>query len=313
MSPKINNNLDLITARTDIKKRPNKILTDKEENNNLFYNDIKNNINQNSIFKKENNKINNNENNNIKSIHNILKESIDSKKENKNNQNNNNNNLNYEEENIQIVSNQNYIEKIKIIYSYSPKLNLEILNSITYQKGLIIKLDAFGMIENSLRNKRDGFTYFGFIEDNKNKEIDFLIQPKENYYEPKFIGKHFQIRFNPEDMKYYIIDLGFGFGTFMKILTEIKIKDNYLINLGNSYIVCTFDIDDNEENIESEKYLNLKIFSGDFRSEPIIFNSEEDQFITIGRDNSCDVIIDDNLLSRVHCTILYKIGIGWFN
>ncbi len=35
-------------------------------------------------------------------------------------------------------------------------------------------------------------------------------------------------------MKYYIIDLGFSFGTFMKILTEIKIKDNYLVNLGNS-------------------------------------------------------------------------------
>ena len=80
-------------------------------------------------------------------------------------------------------------------------------------------------------------------------------------------------------MKYYIIDLGFGFGTFMKIGTEIK--DNYLINLGNSYIVCTFDIDDN---IESEKYLNLKILSGDFRSEPIIFNSEEDYLITIGRN-----------------------------
>ena len=312
MSPKINNNLDLITGRTDIRKRPNKIMTDKEENNNLFYKDFNNNINQNSIFKNENNKINNNENNNKKSIHNILKESLESKNEKKNIQNNNNNNTKYEEENIQTSSNENYIEKIKKIYSYSPKLNLEILNSITYNKGLIIKLDAFGMTENSLRNKRDGFTYFGFIEDNKNKEIDFLIQPKENYYEPKFIGKHFQIRFNPEDMKYYIIDLGFGFGTFMKILTEIKIKDNYLINLGNSYIVCTFDIDDNEENIESEKYLNLKIFSGDFRSEPIIFNSEEDQLITIGRDNSCDVIIDDNLLSRVHCTILYKIGIGWF-
>ena len=39
----------------------------------------------------------------------------------------------------------------------------------------------------------------------------------------------------------------------MKIWTEIKIKDNYLINLVNSYIVCTFDIYDNEENIESEK------------------------------------------------------------
>ena len=63
--------------------------------------------------------------------------------------------------------------KIKIIYSYSPKLNLEILNSIAYNKGLIIKLDAFEMIENSLRNKRDNFTYFGFIEYNKKKEILF--------------------------------------------------------------------------------------------------------------------------------------------
>ena len=51
--------------------------------------------------------------------------------------------------------------------------------------------------------------------------------------------------------------------------------------------------------------------SGDFRSEPIIFNSEEDQLITIGRDNYCYVIIDDNLWSIVHCTILYKIGIDW--
>ena len=51
--------------------------------------------------------------------------------------------------------------------------------------------------------------------------------------------------------------------------------------------------------------------SGGFRSEPIIFNSEEDYLIAIGRDNYCDVIIDDNLLSIVHCTILYKIGIIW--
>ena len=35
-------------------------------------------------------------------------------------------------------------------------------------------------------------------------------------------------------MKYYIIDLGFCFGTFMKTQTERKIKDNYLISLGNS-------------------------------------------------------------------------------
>ena len=325
MSPKINNNLDLITGRTDIRNRPNKMMTEKEEqnnnNNHLFLkelekqnNNLKINMNQNSLFKKEENTIinkndNNINNNNNNKIHNILIESLELKPEIENNDNDNN--INYEENNIQISSNENYIESIKKVFSQSPKLNLEILNSITLQKGLIIKIDCLGMINNSLRNKRDGFTYFGFSDNKDNKEIDFLIQPKDNYYEQKFIGKHFQIRFNPEDLKYYIIDLGSGFGTFMKIITEIKIKDNYLINLGNSYVVCTFDNDDNEENLENEKFLNLKIFSGDFRSEPIIFNSEEEQIITIGRDASCDVVIEDNLLSRVHCTILYKNGIGW--
>ena len=61
------------------------------------------------------------------------------------------------------------------------------------------------------------------------------------------------------------------------------------------------------------KVKNIFKFKNFEWSEPIIFNSEEDHLITIGRDNYCDVIIDDNLLSRVHCTILYKIGIGWFN
>ena len=40
--PKINK-FRFITGRTDIRKRPNKIMTDKEENNNLFYKDFNNN------------------------------------------------------------------------------------------------------------------------------------------------------------------------------------------------------------------------------------------------------------------------------
>ncbi len=40
---------------------------------------------------------------------------------------------------------------------------------------------------------------------------------------------------------------------------------------------------------------------------------EKDSLFIIGRDNYYDDIMDDNLLSRVHCIILYKIGIGWFN
>ena len=110
-------------------------------------------------------------------------------------------------------------------------------------------------------------------------------------------------------MKYYIIDCGFGFGTFMKIINDIQIQDNYLINIGNSYIVCTFDFDEN--NFCNEKILNLKVFTGDYKSSPLIFNSDEQKFIFIGRDNNCDVVIEDSLLSRFHCTIFYQNNVGW--
>ena len=47
-------------------------------------------------------------------------------------------------------------------------------------------------------------------------------------------------KFAPNNMKYYIKDLGCGYGTFKKISKETKLKDSYLINIGNSYIVFTF-------------------------------------------------------------------------
>ena len=71
-----------------------------------------------------------------------------------------------------------------------------------------------------------------------------MLVPKDDNYEPRYKGRHFQIRFDPTDLNYYIQDLGCGFGKFMKLTEEIAIKDNYLINLGNSYIVCIYGNDD---------------------------------------------------------------------
>jgi hypothetical protein len=69
-------------------------------------------------------------------------------------------------------------------------------------------------------------------------------------------------------MKYYIVDLGNGFGTFTKLQSENILKNNSLISFGESYIVCTIGLDDetasfkqsNQENLT--ELLNIKIFSG---------------------------------------------------
>ena len=134
------------------------------------------------------------------------------------------------------ISNESKKEKEKLC------LDLEVLNSWNLPIGLQLHIDEFGL-KNSIRNKGDGITYFGFqTEDSLNTEpyIDYLLGPKDQEYDEQFIGKHFQIRFDNETKKYYIKDLGNGFGTFIKLINEEKIKDNLLINIGETYIVFSF-------------------------------------------------------------------------
>ena len=225
------------------------------------------------------------------------------------------NNYNYKEE---MTKKKNeidlkYLKELKKVYEKSPKLTLEILRSYNLKKGEILKIDAYGMIK-SFRNKKDGYTYFGYYPNDRKSEVDFILKPIEENFEQRFIGKHFQIKFNPYNLKYYILDLGCGFGTFRKLTIDTIITDNFLINIGNSYIVFTYDDRNNNKNDEDKdilKILRLKIFSGTLRSEQVLINPLIQNRIYIGRDSNNYIIIQDNLLSKVHCTVYFKDNLEW--
>ena len=209
-------------------------------------------------------------------------------------------------------------------------LMIEVINSFSLDKNLKIEINPLGMVQGSKRNANDGFTYFGLLDDeqednnenneNKNKEIDFEINSNDvntNNENNNIIGRHFRIRFDINSLKYYIKDLGLGYGTFKKIVKKAKIKDTYLINIGNSYIVCTFGVDEyypeGKGNLvdSGDKTLNIRVFSDLPQTEPYFFNPKQFKRIYIGRDISCNIIVDDSLLSRVHCTIDYSEEEGW--
>lgn len=206
-----------------------------------------------------------------------------------------------------------YLKELKKVYEKSPKLTLEVLRSYTLKKGEKLKIDAYGLIK-SFRNKKDGYTYFGYYPNDKKSEVDYILKPIEENFEQRFIGKHFQIKFNPYDLKYYILDLGCGFGTFRKLIIDTIITDNFLINIGNSYIVFTYDDRNNNKNEEDKdilKTLRLKIFSGTLRSEQVLINPLVQNKFYIGRDSNNYIIIQDNLLSKVHCTVYFKDNLEW--
>ena len=243
------------------------------------------------------------------------------------------NNINYpvnstNTDNMNTVS-PDTIQKLKEIANQADILELEIISSISNQKGEKIKINSLGMLEKSKRKAYDGNTFFGFLgeeddaneanTDNLNNEIDYVIKSKERNNDSKNIGRYFRIRYDLNSMGYLIKDLECGFGTFKKITEKTKLRDCYLINMGISYIVCSFGIDElnlSETSIiiDADKILNIKVYSEIQNAELHFFNPQQFKRIYIGRDASCNIIVDDTLLSRIHCTIEYKEGNGegWY-
>ena len=125
-------------------------------------------------------------------------------------------------------------------------LDLEVINSWNLPKGLKLHIKK-DKLENSLRNGNDGKIFFGYEENNNNlpgeQKIDYLLMPKDNEYNDKFIGIHFMIKYDEDNFKYYIQDLGSGYGTFIKLVNPLKIVNNLLINVGDTFIVFTLNKD----------------------------------------------------------------------
>ena len=183
-------------------------------------------------------------------------------------------------------------------YRTYPLLLLEIINSWMLPKGLTLKINPFGL-ENSLRSVKDGITYFGFQEETETIPyyVDYLIIPDEQDYDDKFIGRHFQISFENATNKYYIKDLGHGLGTFIKMMVDLKISDKHLIKIGDTDVVFSLS-EDNE--------IKITVVSDNDNFDEYEYTPGDKEMISIGRDIDCDVCIEDNMLSRLHCVVRFN-------
>ena len=235
-----------------------------------------------------------------------------------------NNNINSINDNLLVInSEEKSCEKL-----YENNLILEIITSWNLPEGYKLIIRNKHGLENSLIKRKlkqkeieeeRNIVYFGFQREddlNRNPNIDYLLYPKEDFYDNKFIGKHFQIRYDTNDKLYYIKDLGFGFGTFIKLIKDIKIKDNFLINIGETYIVFSLNQNEkeSEKDIENDEVkekqngsniISIKVFFGDEKCDNYNFDYFSNPTILIGRNEFCDVVIEDKMLSRVHCSVYF--------
>ena len=210
--------------------------------------------------------------------------------------------------------------------NYEPEKNLILeMETENHESKDQITITPNGMI-NSLRiNKNDNDTsvYFGYKnEDVENNNIDYFLPNYSTARSSDFqsnkvvngnIDKNIFFKIYYNQQKYYLKDMGIGYGTFIKLLNETTIKENTIVNIGESYLIFSFDkknLELNNQEINDDDLL-IKIYSNENDYEPIICKNNNEIIYTVGRSDKCDVLIKDKMLSRVHCTLTYLDG-NWY-
>ena len=207
---------------------------------------------------------------------------------------------------------------------YPGILEITVIGSQSMSFGTKIKIDKMGLMEKSLRNIKSNITYFGFIEDlNLNNEkndnsIDYLIPQKKFEDEEndnlKFIGRFFRIYFNTKNLNYYLRDLGNCLGTYVKVKESIILKNEDMINVGDTFLIFHFENDKSKNNSNND-IINIQITelnkNNESQNREFSFNSSK-KIIRIGRKKyNNDIELNDHLVSKVNCNIQYDEKNGW--
>ena len=177
-----------------------------------------------------------------------------------------------------------------------PKLNLRVAESAVIPTGTVLTINGFGL-ENSRRKKQDFKVFIGSVLEEKGEIINDFVINEESHGMGK---QHLLIKFVPSTNKYTITDLGDGTGTFVKICTELLLKDGFIISFGNSHMKV----------MAVEPKLILKFLEGPKAEEEFIFTQQDEQVI-IGRMNDCRIKFEDTNLSRYQCNIKFQENRGW--
>jgi hypothetical protein len=188
----------------------------------------------------------------------------------------------------------------------APKLILSEINNSHLFNGKKIHIDASGCHE-GLRQKRDGMTFFGLNETEKDEIVNDVII---NLYKDIKLTKLFVIYYDRKRAHYYIQNLNSEIKE-NKFLMYVRIYNDYYLNCDdnfNKYLILGQNLI--SFNIDSNNNLNIKIFD-DNKKEFHHNKYKEYKFdttynhISIGRDN-CTITLDNSHLSRIHSTFFFN-------
>ena len=219
-----------------------------------------------------------------------------------NNSNGTNSNDNYS---VKVFSNLINRNNQKITEEDNLKNNKIILSDYedsNFFKNDVVVINASGY-KKSLRGKNDGYTFFGTVKENNGMIInDYIINNELGLIKEKRL---FVIFFNKKNEKFYFRSINDKEEKKNSQFIYLKLSVNPLIinNKMKKYFQIGDIIFKTEINDNNQIHIILHLNVG---KKTLIFNSNQKKIITFGRDNLSTVKLNENMISKIHCTIEFK-------
>ena len=208
---------------------------------------------------------------------------------------NNNKNINTINDNVENkstnIKKSDLSEKTinSIIINY-PKLICQIKNiENNYEKEITITPNS---VNGKIIKNPDGKIFLN--EDSNNESF---IKNFKTYL------KNFYLYFNKKKNRFFIHDKSKIYGLYKKINKKIKLENSLIVSFSNYHIYIKKNKDNNIK-INCIKKTNKIIYTN-------LFNNNEINEITIGRNNDCIINLDNDNISRIQMSILFENN-NWF-
>jgi len=192
-------------------------------------------------------------------------------------------------------SNQGKVTDIEV--QSNPKLELiEVEGNIIAEKKLL--MNAGGLVKGSLRNAKDGWTYFGLVKKGTNGEIanDYIL----NMQAKVPANTIFKLFFDRMRKEYYLTS---GNSTdemiivFVKLVKPFKLFKKHIISMGEIHMSTELDRNNN---------LKIEIVYGNEETKVKTFLKSHGRVVKIGRNKDNEIILDNFSFSRVHTSFWYS-------
>ncbi len=202
---------------------------------------------------------------------------------------------------------ENLKKKAMEIYSnYKKNSNEEFSNECVKLKIFNISnilIDEIEITDNYIISSYNTNKTIKFV---KNKKISFGRNNLSDYIinDNSLSPIQFYIYYKENNRKFYILDNLSGTGTFVKINRGIVIKPNMII----SFLVDLIYFDVNKLST-GDIEIKLNFLYKKKNNQPnsnIIINSKDYSIFTIGRSKLCNYIYDEETVSKIQCTIIFK-------